>query len=126
MLRDDDVKNFVRLQVLCMSKEEFSEFKDNEGWEEDEEEDDKISLTFSNEGLPGLKASWKWLIHEVARLTVTSYGEEKTEGRGADGDKALMEDEAALAGLSRRQRNALQVRYGQKSILYRLMELTKT
>ncbi len=46
-----------------MSKEEFFEFKENEGWEEDDEEGEKISLALSNEGLPGLKASWKWLIH---------------------------------------------------------------
>lgn len=110
------------LKVLCMSKEEFSDFKDNEGWEEeeDDEEDAKISQSFSNEGLPELKAEWKRLIHEAARLTVSSYGQ------GADGDQTLMEDKAARAALSSRQQNALQVRYGQKSILYRLMELTKS
>ncbi|XP_029289055.1 N-lysine methyltransferase setd6 isoform X2 [Cottoperca gobio] len=100
------------LKVLCMSKEEFSEFKDNEGWEEDEE--DEISLAFSNEGLPGLKASWKWLIHEAARLTERSYRD--WEGQ--------IEDKAAL-GLSSRQQSALQVRCGQRSILHRLLELTK-
>ncbi len=108
-----------------MSKEEFSEFKDNEGWEEDDEEDEKISLAFSNEGLPGLKASWKRLIHEAARLTVRCY-REKLEGDGADRDQLLMEDKVALAGLSSRQQNALQVRCGQKSILYRLIELTRS
>lgn len=101
-----------------MSKTEFSEFKDNEGWEEDEEDEEMVSLAFSHEGLPGLKASWKWLIHEAACLTVRSYGEEgKMEGGGVDRDKA---------GLSSRQWNALQVCCGQKSILNRLMELTKS
>lgn len=113
-----------------MSKEEFLEYKDNEGWEEDEEEDEKIALALSNEGLPGLKASWKSLIHEAARLTINSFREEKEEGKmdgeNVDSDQALIEDQAALAGLNRRQQNALQVRYGQKSILYRLMELTKS
>lgn len=111
-----------------MSKEEFSDFKDNEGWEEDEEDDEMISLAFSNEGLPELKASWKKLIHEAARLTVSSYGdkERKVEGEGVDSDRALIEDKAALAGLSSRNQNALQVRSGQKCILYRLMELTKS
>nr|XP_040017509.1 N-lysine methyltransferase setd6 isoform X3 [Gasterosteus aculeatus aculeatus] len=107
------------LKVLCMSEEEFSEFKDNEGWEEDEDED--ISLSFSNEGLSGLKASWKWLIHGAARLTLRSYGEEAPGGKS---DQELMEDRVAFAGLSSRRRNALQVRCGQKSILHRLMELT--
>lgn len=106
-----------------MSAEEFSEFKDNEGWEEDDE-DDEASLAFSNEGLPGLKASWKWLIHEAARLTLRSYGDE--EEQGVKSDQALMEDKAAFKGLSSRQQNALQVRCGQKSILHRLVELTKS
>ncbi|XP_070763845.1 N-lysine methyltransferase setd6 [Enoplosus armatus] len=123
-----DTELHTALRVLCMSKEEFSEFKDNEGWEEDDEEDEKISLAFSNEGLPGLKASWKQLIHDAAHLTVKSYGdgEGKAEGEGVDGDQVLMDDKAALAGLSSRQQKALQVRCGQKSILHRLMELTKS
>ncbi|XP_039989014.1 N-lysine methyltransferase setd6 [Xiphias gladius] len=121
-----DTELHTALKVLCMSKEEFSEFKENEGWEEDDEEDEKISLAFSNEGLPGLKASWKWLIHEAARLTLRSYEDEQVEGKVVDSDRALIEDKAALAGLSSRQQNALQVQYGQKSILSRLMDLTKS
>ncbi|XP_034542284.1 N-lysine methyltransferase setd6 isoform X2 [Notolabrus celidotus] len=116
-----DTELHTALKVLCMSEDEFSEFKDNEGWEDDEEDDETISLMFSNEGLPGLKPSWKSLTHEAARLTVKSY---RGEGEGVDRDQALIGDQAALAGLSSRQRSALQVRYGQKSILHRLMELT--
>nr|XP_033490155.1 N-lysine methyltransferase setd6 [Epinephelus lanceolatus] len=118
-----DTELHTVLKVLCMSGEEFSEFKDNEGWEEDDE-DDEASLAFSNEGLPGLKASWKWLIHEAARLTLRSYGDE--EEQGVKSDQALMEDKAAFEGLSSRQQNALQVLCGQKSILHRLVELTKS
>ncbi|XP_033490155.2 N-lysine methyltransferase setd6 [Epinephelus lanceolatus] len=118
-----DTELHTVLKVLCMSGEEFSEFKDNEGWEEDDE-DDEASLAFSNEGLPGLKASWKWLIHEAARLTLRSYGDE--EEQGVKSDQALMEDKAAFEGLSSRQQNALQVHCGQKSILHRLVELTKS
>ncbi|KAL6107217.1 setd6 [Pungitius sinensis] len=106
------------LKVLCMSKEDFSEFKDNEGWEEDEDED--VSLAFSNEGLSGLKVSWKWLIHRAAGLTLKSYEEEQD----VKSDQELMEDRVAFEALSSRKRNALQVRCGQKSILHRLMELT--
>ncbi|KAL7401608.1 hypothetical protein ABVT39_001964 [Epinephelus coioides] len=118
-----DTELHTVLKVLCMSGEEFSEFKDNEGWEEDDE-DDEASLAFSNEGLPGLKASWKWLIHEAAHLTLRSYGDE--EEQGVKSDQVLMEDKAAFKGLSSRQQNALQVRCGQKSILHRLVELTKS
>lgn len=109
-----------------MSKEELSEFKDNEGWEEDDEDEEKISLALSNEGLSELKASWKRLIYEAAHLTLRSYGDGEDEENIMDVDRALMEDEAALAGLSCRQWKALQVRYGQKSILRGLMELTKS
>ncbi|XP_077373096.1 N-lysine methyltransferase setd6 [Festucalex cinctus] len=111
------------LKMLCMSREEFLAFKDNnDGWEEDEDEDEDeeaISQAFSNDGLPGLKSKWKRLIHEAARLTVRGYAD-------VDHDRALMEDQALLERLSSRQRNALQVRYGQKSILDKIMELTKT
>ncbi|KAK5867827.1 hypothetical protein PBY51_012287 [Eleginops maclovinus] len=106
-----DAELHSALKVLCMSEEEFSEFKENEGWEEDEE--DEISLAFSNEGLPGLKAPWKWLIHEAARLTASSFGDWEEGG-------------AVAEGLRSRQQRALQVRCGQRSILHRLMELTKS
>uniref|UniRef100_A0A672Y275 N-lysine methyltransferase SETD6 n=1 Tax=Sphaeramia orbicularis TaxID=375764 RepID=A0A672Y275_9TELE len=113
-LTDTDLH--TALKVLSMSQDEFSEFKENEGWEEEEDDEDaRICQAFSNEGLPELKAPWKRLLHEAARLTLRSY---------TDGDRRLMEDGAAVAKLSTRQRNALQVRHGQKDILYRLMELT--
>ncbi|XP_056273058.1 N-lysine methyltransferase setd6 isoform X2 [Pseudoliparis swirei] len=118
-----DTELQTALKMMCMSKEEFSEFKDNEGWEEDEE--DENPLPFSNEDLPGLKASWKRLIHEAARLTVRSYGDVEG-GQGVKSDQALMEDKAAFEGLGSRKQNALQVRCGQKSILHRLMELTQS
>lgn len=108
-----------------MSKEELSDFKDNEGWEEDDEDDD-VSQAFSNEGLPELKAPWKKLIHEAARLTLRAYGDGEVEDRVVDSDRVLMEDKAQLRGLTCRQRRALQVRFGQKMILHRLMELTKS
>ncbi|XP_029009008.1 N-lysine methyltransferase setd6 isoform X2 [Betta splendens] len=114
-LTDTELHAF--LKVLCMSTEEFSEFKENQVWEDVDE--DWISIAFSNEGLPGLKASWKELIHKAAHHTLRSYSV------CGDSDQSLIENKAILARLSRREQNAVQVRYGQKSILYRLMELTK-
>ena len=106
-----------------MSREEFQEFRENEGWEEDEEADEeKVSLAFSNEGLPGLQAPWKWLIHAAARLTLDSYG----SADGSDRDRMLIEDKLQLQGLNPRQLRALQVRHGQKSILDRVLALTKS
>uniref|UniRef100_A0A3Q2ZXQ4 N-lysine methyltransferase SETD6 n=1 Tax=Kryptolebias marmoratus TaxID=37003 RepID=A0A3Q2ZXQ4_KRYMA len=121
-----DSELHTALKVLCMSKEELSEFKDNEGWEEEYEDDDEISQAFSIEGLPKLKASWKRLIHEAARLTLRSYGDGEMEETLVNGDRVLAEDKAALERLSSRQRRALQVRLGQKLILYRLVEHTKS
>ncbi|XP_069573001.1 LOW QUALITY PROTEIN: N-lysine methyltransferase setd6 [Brachyistius frenatus] len=117
-----DSELHTALKVLCMSKDELSEFKDNDGWEEDEEdEEEKVSQMFSNDGLPELKASWKRLLHETVRLTLRSYGD--GGGEVVERDRALMEHTAAL---SCRQQRALQVRYGQKSILHKLMELSKS
>ncbi|XP_077451969.1 N-lysine methyltransferase setd6 [Stigmatopora argus] len=113
-----DIELHGTLKMLCMSREEFVEFKDNDGWEDDEDEEE-INQAFSNGGLPGLTTKWKQLIHKAARLTVAGY-------RGIDRDKALMKDKALLGGLSSRQRNALHVRYGQKTILDKVIELTKT
>ncbi|XP_068595658.1 N-lysine methyltransferase setd6 [Brachionichthys hirsutus] len=121
-----DTELQTALKVLCMSKEDFSEFKENEGWEEDEEDEENISLAFSNEGLQGLETSWKRLIHGAARLTLTSYGDSGTEGGAVDSDRMLVQDGAALEGLSSRQQRAVQVRCGQKSILSRLVELTES
>ena len=107
-----------------MSREEFQEFRENEGWEEDEEADEKVSLAFSNEGLPGLPAPWKWLIHAAARLTLDSYG--SAEGGCLDRDRVLIEDKVQLQGLNPRQLRALQVRHGQKSILDGVLALTQS
>ncbi|XP_024137966.1 N-lysine methyltransferase setd6 isoform X1 [Oryzias melastigma] len=115
-----DSELHTALKIFCMSEEEFSDFKENEGWEEDDEDEEQISQAFSNDGLPGLKPSWKRLIHEAARLTVQSYG------GGEDRDRVLMKDEEALKGLNSRQQRALQVRFGQRRILCRLMELTES
>ncbi|KAF7665391.1 hypothetical protein LDENG_00145570 [Lucifuga dentata] len=123
-----DTELHSTLKVLCMSEEEFREFKENEGWDEEEdEEEDSISVAFSNEGFPMLKASWKRLIHEAARLTVNSYGGgQGEEGHSVDGDQVLMKNPEALSGLSARQQKAFQVRCGQKRILHRLLELTES
>ncbi|XP_061679472.1 N-lysine methyltransferase setd6 isoform X2 [Syngnathoides biaculeatus] len=115
-----DTELHATLKVLCMSREEFLEFKCNEdGWEEDDEDEGEISRGFSNDGLAGLNSKWKRLLHEAARLTVRGYPD-------VDRDRALMEDQASLKTLSSRERRALEVRYGQKSILDKVMVLTKT
>ncbi|CAN9499476.1 unnamed protein product [Ophioblennius macclurei] len=123
-----DMELHTALKVLCMSKTEFSEFKDNEGWEEDEDDDEEtISHALSNEGLPELTSSWKRLLHDAAGDTLKAYGDgEQDEEQVLAADRALVENEAAAASLSCREKKALQVRFGQKIILHRLMELTKS
>ncbi|KAJ3597140.1 hypothetical protein NHX12_003540 [Muraenolepis orangiensis] len=124
-----DMELHTTLKVLCMSREEFHEFRENEGWEEEEEVvDEDVSLAFSNEGLPGLKAPWQRLIHTAARLTMDGYEsvEGRTEGVSVDRDRFLIEDKVQHARLNSRQQRALQVRHGQKSILNRVLALTKS
>uniref|UniRef100_A0A8C2FUB4 N-lysine methyltransferase SETD6 n=1 Tax=Cyprinus carpio TaxID=7962 RepID=A0A8C2FUB4_CYPCA len=111
---------YTTLKVLCMTVQVFEEFRENEGWEEDEEdEDDKMEQALSFDGLTGLSAEWKCLLHAAAALTLDSYSED------VETDRRRLEDQGALAELSSRERRALHVRYGQKSILQRLQQLTK-
>ncbi|KAJ8336618.1 hypothetical protein SKAU_G00378380 [Synaphobranchus kaupii] len=111
------------LKVVCMPAEEFEEWKENEGWEEVEEEDDdeeeKMTRALSNEAMPQLAPGWKQLLHGSARFTLDSYR------GGLRADKDLLENREAYAQLSGRERHALQVRYGQKVVLNKLLELTQ-
>ncbi|XP_065131694.2 N-lysine methyltransferase setd6 isoform X2 [Paramisgurnus dabryanus] len=111
---------YTTLKVLCMSPQEFEEFRENEGWEDDEgDEDDKMEQALSFERLTELKTEWKRLLHAAARLTLNSYSED------VETDRRMLEDQEALAKLGSRERRALHVRYGQKSVLQHLEQLTK-
>lgn len=103
-----------------MSPQEFEEFRENEGWEDDDgDDDDKMEHALSFEGLTALTIEWKRLLRAVARLTLDSYSED------VESDRRLLEDQEALGKLNSRERRALHVRYGQKNILQRLEQLTK-
>ncbi|XP_016117050.1 N-lysine methyltransferase setd6 [Sinocyclocheilus grahami] len=105
---------YTTLKVLSMTVQDFEVFRENEGWEEDEEdEDDQMEQALSFDGLLGLSAEWKRLLHAAAALTLDSYSED------------VETDRRRLEELSSRERRALHVRYGQKSILQRLQQLTK-
>lgn len=105
-----------------MSKEEFREFQENEGWEEDEgdEEDSRAAQALSFEGISALTPQWKRLLHMAAGFTLNQYGED------VDSDLRVMGEPKALAKLGHRERRALHVRLGQKSIIRKLQELTQT
>ncbi|XP_036399228.1 N-lysine methyltransferase setd6 isoform X2 [Megalops cyprinoides] len=110
------------LKILCMSAEEFEEFRENEGWEEveeEEDEDEKMMQALSNEGIPQLPPAWRRLLRAAARLTLDQYRGDLKE------DKDLLEAREAYARLGSRERHALQVRYGQKVVLHQLLELTQ-
>lgn len=102
------------LKVLCMPAEEFREFKDQNGWEDDKSKDDSLTIT----DIPKLKASWRQLLRDSVLLTLQTYATDlKTE-------QDLLSNKEVYAALSWREQQALQVRYGQKMILHRLLELT--
>lgn len=105
-----------------MSKEEFQEFQENEGWEEDEgdEEDSRAAQALSFEGIVTLAPEWKRLLHTAAGFTLSLYTED------VESDLTVMEEPKALAKLSHRERRALHVRLGQKSIIKKLQRLTQT
>lgn len=117
-----DTELYITLKVICMSKEEFREFQENEGWEEDEgdEEDSRAAQALSFEGIVTLAPEWKRLLHTAAGFTLSLYTED------VESDLTVMEEPKALAKLGHRERRALHVRLGQKSIINKLQRLTQT
>ncbi|MBN3309797.1 SETD6 methyltransferase, partial [Amia calva] len=114
-----DEEMYTTLKVMCMCPEEFEDFKENEGWEEvEEDEEEKMVLALSNEGIPKLSSAWQKLLHDSVSLTLGEYsGDLKADGE-------VLGDQEAYSCLSTREKQALQVRYGQKVILHHLLELT--
>ncbi|MGH0140088.1 UNVERIFIED_CONTAM: hypothetical protein FKN15_020087 [Acipenser sinensis] len=116
-----DEELYTSLKVLCMPVEQFKEFKENEGWEEAEEDDDEdaMAAALSNEGIPKLSLPWRQLLGDSVTLTLQDYADKLQP------DKELMGDRQAYGRLSSRERLALQLRYGQKVTLHQLLELTR-
>lgn len=104
------------LQVLCMSEEEFKEYKEQDGWEDDSEEEENSTL--SNAALSRLKAPCKALLYDSVLLTLESY---RSDLRA---EQDLLSKQV-YEKLSRREQQALHVRYGQKRILHQLLELVQ-
>ncbi|KAM9808112.1 LOW QUALITY PROTEIN: N-lysine methyltransferase setd6 [Neosynchiropus ocellatus] len=110
------------LKVLCMSEDEFKVNRDK-GWDDLDDDSDMDSM----EALRGLKPEWKTLLHRAARRALGTYRERSADcSPEQDEDLLLMQDEQALAALSQRQQVALHVRYGQKRILMRLMDVSES
>lgn len=102
------------LKVLCMSPEEFREFKDQDGWGDNKREEDSLTIT----NIPKLKASWRQLLRDSVLLTLQNYATDLKSEQDLLGNKEV------YTKLSWREQQALQVRYGQKMILHQLLELT--
>ncbi|KAI5617283.1 N-lysine methyltransferase setd6 [Silurus asotus] len=117
-----DTELYMTLKVISMSKEEFREFQENEGWEEDEgeEEDSRAAQAVSFEGIPAMVPEWKRLLNTAAGLTLKQYSEDM------ESDLRAIKEPKALAKLCHRERRALDVRLGQKSILRKLHQLTES
>ncbi|XP_066183823.1 N-lysine methyltransferase SETD6 isoform X2 [Sylvia atricapilla] len=107
----------MTLKVLCMSEEEFKEYKEQDGWEDDSEEEENSTL--SNEALSRLKTPCKKLLYDSVLLTLESYGTD------LKAEQDLLNNKEAYEKLSRREQQALHVRYGQKRILHQLLELVQ-
>lgn len=98
-----------------MSEEEFKEYKEQDGWEDDSEEEENSTL--SNEALSRLKTPCKKLLYDSVLLTLESYRSD------LKAEQDLLNNKEAYEKLSRREQQALHVRYGQKRILHQLLEL---
>ncbi|GCB64005.1 hypothetical protein scyTo_0013274 [Scyliorhinus torazame] len=107
---------YSTLKVLSMSLMEFEEYKANDGWDEDEE-DDLSSL--DNAVIPKLKPAWKQLLRNTVTMRLKSYSS------GLKEEEATLANEETYRQLSKRERDSLQVRYAQKMILHRLLQLTE-
>ncbi|KAL9839326.1 N-lysine methyltransferase SETD6 [Geothlypis trichas] len=107
----------MTLKVLCMSEEEFKEYKEQDGWEDDSDEEENSTL--SNEALSRLKTPCKKLLYDSVLLTLESYGAD------LKAEQDLLNNKEAYGKLSRREQQALHVRYGQKKILHQLLELVQ-
>ncbi|XP_068943718.1 N-lysine methyltransferase SETD6 isoform X1 [Petaurus breviceps papuanus] len=106
------------LKVLCMPAKKFRELKEQNGWDEDDGEED--SLTLTNKTIPKLQASWKTLLRHSVLLTLQAYATDLKS------EQELLRNKEARARLTWREEQALQVRFGQKRILHQLLELTST
>ncbi|KAG8437254.1 hypothetical protein GDO86_008092 [Hymenochirus boettgeri] len=104
------------LKVLCMSAEEFAEFKENDGWEEDEDDEEQ---TLTNQEISCMPAPWRKLLYTSAELTLKSYTTDFNT------EELLVSNPTEYEKLSSREQYSLQVRYGQKKILYQLLTLTR-
>ncbi|NXX73607.1 SETD6 methyltransferase, partial [Urocolius indicus] len=104
------------LKVLCMSEEEFKAYKEQDGWEDDSEEEE--SSTLSYEALSRLQPLCKKLLCDSVLLTLEAYGSD------LKAEQDLLSTEA-YERLSRREQQALHVRYGQKRILHQVLELVQ-
>ncbi|NXH12856.1 SETD6 methyltransferase, partial [Bucco capensis] len=104
----------MTLKVLCMSEEEFKEYKEQDGWEDDSEEEEN---SLSNEALSRLKPSCKKLLYDSVLLSLESYSSD------LKAEQDLLDNQEAYEKLSRREQQALHVRYGQKRILHQLLQL---
>ncbi|NWW82927.1 SETD6 methyltransferase, partial [Climacteris rufus] len=109
----------VTLKVLCMSEEEFKEYKEQDGWEDDSEEEENSTLSNELESLSRLKTPCKKLLYDSVLLTLGSYRAD------LKAEQDLLNNKEAFEKLSRREQQALHVRYGQKRILHQLLELVQ-
>ncbi|XP_012942376.1 N-lysine methyltransferase setd6 [Aplysia californica] len=101
------------LKVLCMSREEFAEHMEQEGWSE-AESDSSLSgeSRLSLEKVATLKDSWRELLKKTAQIHLAKYPTSLSE----DTDKLTSE-------LPPRQRYSLRTSHGQKQLLNKLIDV---
>ncbi|XP_074640987.1 N-lysine methyltransferase setd6-like [Tubulanus polymorphus] len=103
------------LKVLSMTRSEFEEHREQEGWSDAESTascDDKLLY----KSVPSMPTLWKSIFHRVAKKCQTLY------------PRSLSDEEKLLKNidvLNSRQKYAAYVRYGQLKILQHVIDITK-
>lgn len=102
------------LKVCTMSSKDFEDYKNKDGWESDEE-NEEADIILSLENLHTLPDKWKQLLSGVLRLCLEKYI------NTIDEDRNLLKKEN-YQKLSKRRQFALHVRVGQKVLLHKTLQ----
>lgn len=105
---------YTTLKVCTMTKDEFEDYKNKDGWESDEDTEE-ADIILSHENLHKLPENWKQLLSGVLKVCLEKYV------NTIDEDRRLLRKEN-FDNLSKKRQFALHVRVGQKILLHKTLQ----
>ncbi|KAI0221293.1 N-lysine methyltransferase SETD6 [Lamellibrachia satsuma] len=113
ILTEDET--YHTLKVLAMNKEKFKEYIENDGWSEAESEKDNSTCeSLTNDDVQNLPPVWKQLLKRITECRLQQYSQK------LDVDHSLV---LPSSFTSNRHKYATYVIYGQKKLLYNLIQM---